>query len=74
MLCVGCFHCNFIFFGENEYWSGRRIGPTLNSIKKTNTKGKLEFYSCFKNDMCFIPWFHVGYYESSILSETYWSQ
>jgi predicted metal-binding protein len=64
-----------IFFGENEYCSGRRIGPTLNSIKKTNTKEKLKFYSCFKNDVCFIPWFHVGYYdESSILSETYWAQ
>jgi len=27
-----------IFFGENEYCSGRRIGPTLNSIKKPTQK------------------------------------
>jgi hypothetical protein len=44
-----------IFFGENEYCSGRRIGPTLNSIKKTNTKGNLKFYLCFKNDIVLHP-------------------
>ncbi len=34
-------------------WKKNRPHSQFN--KKTNTKGKLKFYSCFKNDMCFHP-------------------